>query len=91
MGKETLQRAGDLVLCDFDCSDLDMDTTNRLYCIAYVDGEGEHELMLVWKRGETIRSRSIGGKPTGFQCSQSHIRSFARLMSAAQDLLDGVK
>lgn len=85
--EEIRTRDGDLVLKDYDGHDLDATTNDRLYCIAYVDAEGEHDLMLFWRRGDTIRSRSITGDKGGYGRSMADIASFARLAMEAQRLL----
>ena len=89
MGSENIMRDGDFVLCDYDCADGDADKAKHLYCIAYIKGEEEHEVMLIWKRGRVIRSRSIGSSLAAYRCNAANVVSFSRLLSAAQDLLDG--
>ena len=84
---EIIARDGDLILKDYDNLDLDKQTDNRLYCIAYVDGEGnEIDLMLYWKRGKIIRGRSVNS-PGAYGGTMEFIAAFARLCTKAQELL----
>lgn len=85
---EELMRDGDLALKDFDGNDLDPITNDRLYCIVYVDADGsEHELMLLWRRGKTLRSRSLPGEHGGFETSVANLTSLMRLVKEANRLL----
>ena len=86
---ERIQRDGNLALLDFDETDKDDETRDRLYCIAYVDPEEEeedHPLMLIWRRGKAIRSRSIGYHPE-YGKGITDVMAFARLMAEAGELL----
>ena len=84
---EIIARDGDLILKDYDNLDLDKRTDNRLYCIAYVDGEGkEIDLMLYWKRGKIVRGHSVNS-PGAYGGTVEFATAFARLCAKAQKLL----
>lgn len=90
MANEIVRRDGDLVLLDCDC-DPDPIMTDRLYCIAFISEGDRYLLTFVWRRGDAVRTLSAGTPPPTYQYTNKNAASFARLLSAAQDLLDGVK
>lgn len=85
---ETIKRDGNLILKDYDNTDDDEKTTNRLYCISYIDKkERQTDLMLVWRRGKNIRMRSVDGSRDCGYGSVRDILSFTNLLMEAQLLL----
>lgn len=84
---ENIMMEGHLVLKDFDGQDTKTDPKTHLYCITYVDSETEHDLMLIWRSGEIIRSRSVSGGPNGYGRSFDDILIFAKMITKAHELL----
>lgn len=78
---------GDMRLHDLDRLDKDERMDNRVYCISHKDSHGVYnDLMIVWRRGETIRSVSIGHDP---ECGLDvrNIMDFAKCLTKAHELL----
>lgn len=86
---ETILMEGHLALKDFDYSDADEFKTDRVYCITYVDSDDQYDLMLLWRRGDVIRSRSIYGAPNQLMKTDSDVLLFAKFVGNAYRLLGG--
>ena len=86
---ETILMEGHLALKDFDCADDDKSKTDRVYCVTYVDSDDQYDLMLLWRRGDIIRSRSICGGIGRFGKSESDVLLFAKLVGETYRLLSG--
>ena len=78
---------GDMRLRDMDRCDDDERTCDRHYCISHKSKDGKnHDMMVIWRRGETVRSESIGHDPE-YGLKKRDIMDFAKCLMKAHELL----
>ena len=77
---ECINTKGDFQLLDLTSVNLGMRNKNRIYCIAYKN----NEIMLMWRRGKAVYTRSLMNAPI---LSLDNTPNMTILYGEAYDLL----
>ena len=87
MGEDVVVR-GLFTLRDFNSTESNLKAKDHLFCITYFDDHSEHEIMLIWRRGKSVFSRTLNHGLSLPKDTKSVVQ-FHSLIKAAQDILYG--
>ena len=85
---ENVVTLGLYTLRDFNSTDEKLKPCDHLFGITYMKDREEHEIMLLWKRGKKVFTRTLNHGII-LPIDTKSVMQFARLTAAAVDILDG--
>ena len=88
---EDVWTLGLFTLRDYNSTELELKAKDHLFCITYLQNHEEYPVMLLWKRGKKIYSRTCNTPGLNIPKDMKNVVYLARLQSAAQRILDGEK
>jgi len=80
---------GLFTLRDFNYTESDLPIADHLFCITYSDGGQEYPILLLWKRGSRLFTRSCHASNYEIPMTLETAQYLARLQVAAVSLLNG--
>ena len=88
---ENVWTLGLFTLRDYNFTEPKLKPKDHLFCITYQQGHDEYPVMLIWKRGRSIFTRTCNTPGLNLPKDTQTITYFARLQSAAVRILEGEK
>ena len=82
---------GLFTLRDYNSTDPELKPKDHLFCITYLQNHEEYPVMLLWKRGKKVFTRTCNTPGLDLPKDMKTVQYLARLQSAAIRILEGEK
>lgn len=88
---EDVWTLGLFTLRDYNSTEPELKPKDHLFCITYQQGHDEYPVVLLWKRGKRIFTRTCNAPGLKLPQDMKTVQNLARLQCAAVRILEGEK